>query len=74
MKELLVKEGDIAKVGEGLCVIEVEEEDTASDDSSASPPPHSEQEVTELQDSASLPQVDQVHKVDETTTPALRAR
>lgn len=30
VKELLVKEGDIAKVGERLCLIEVEEEDTTA--------------------------------------------
>lgn len=28
VKELLVKEGDVARVGEGLCLIETEEEDT----------------------------------------------
>lgn len=50
-----MQEGDIAKVGEGLCLIEVEEEETASsrdtepvDAPKASPPPHQEQEASEL--------------------------
>ncbi|KAL4254913.1 Dihydrolipoamide acetyltransferase component of pyruvate dehydrogenase complex [Abortiporus biennis] len=44
--ELLVKEGEVAKVGEGLCIIEVDEEAAADDETSASPPPHPEQEET----------------------------
>lgn len=45
IKELLVKEGEIAKVGAGLCVIEVSEEeaDTSDDAPEATPPPHPEQ-------------------------------
>lgn len=51
IKELLVNEGEVAKVGEGLCVIEVEGEDQseASEPTSASPPPHPEQEASQLQ-------------------------
>ena len=46
VKELLVKEGEVAKVGAGLCVIEVEEESTEMDEAtSATPPPHLEQEA-----------------------------
>lgn len=47
MKELLVKEGEVAKVGSGLCIIEVEEEVAAelNDATSATPPPHLEQEA-----------------------------
>jgi len=41
VKELLVKEGDIAKVGERLCLIEVEEEDTTAA-TEAEPLPQSE--------------------------------
>ncbi|KAI0069890.1 CoA-dependent acyltransferase [Panus rudis PR-1116 ss-1] len=45
IKELLVKEGEVAKVGSGLCIIEVDEESAAVDEdaSAASPPPHPEQ-------------------------------
>lgn len=32
IKELLVKEGDVAKVGETLCMIEIDEEDTSDTD------------------------------------------
>ncbi|KAG6818937.1 hypothetical protein H0H93_016986 [Arthromyces matolae] len=48
VKELLVKEGEVAKVGSGLCTIEVEEEETATSEAAststttettASPPP-----------------------------------
>lgn len=47
MKDLLVKEGEVAKVGSGLCIIEVDEEVAAEldDTSSATPPPHPEQEA-----------------------------
>ena len=38
VKELLVKEGDIAKVGERLCLIEVEELDTAATTEAESSP------------------------------------
>ncbi|PSR99335.1 hypothetical protein PHLCEN_2v4148 [Hermanssonia centrifuga] len=48
VKELLVKEGDVAKVGEGLCVIEVDEEAPAADAEPASPPPHPEQETAQI--------------------------
>lgn len=49
IKDLLVKEGEVAKVGEGLCVIEVEEEGQSetNESASASPPPHPEQEAVE---------------------------
>ncbi|THH15295.1 hypothetical protein EW146_g5158 [Bondarzewia mesenterica] len=48
LKEILVQEGEVAKVGEGLCIIEVEEEalDDAPSSESASPPPH-QVEVTQ---------------------------
>ncbi|KAI0056492.1 CoA-dependent acyltransferase [Artomyces pyxidatus] len=42
IKEILVKEGEVAKVGEGLCIIEVDE-DAATESvetEPASPPPH----------------------------------
>jgi 2-oxoisovalerate dehydrogenase E2 component (dihydrolipoyl transacylase) len=38
VKELLVKEGDIAQVGERLCLIEVEEEDTTATTEAKLPP------------------------------------
>ncbi|THH27961.1 hypothetical protein EUX98_g6221 [Antrodiella citrinella] len=48
IKELLVKEGEVAKVGSGLCIIEVDEEVAeALDDSPASPPPHKEQDAVQ---------------------------
>jgi 2-oxoisovalerate dehydrogenase E2 component (dihydrolipoyl transacylase) len=45
VKELLVKEGEVAKVGEGLCVIEVDasEYPSAEDERASSPASHSEQ-------------------------------
>lgn len=48
VKELLVQEGEVAKVGEGLCVIEVDSEEypSSEDEHSASPPPHPPQEAT----------------------------
>lgn len=71
VKELLVKEGEVAKVGEGLCVIEVEEEDdvTQRDESSASPPPHIEQEAAQHQDNTSL-HVDQTVKTEDPVAPS----
>ncbi|TFK48065.1 CoA-dependent acyltransferase [Heliocybe sulcata] len=51
VKELLVQEGEVAKVGQGLCLIEVDEE--SLDDSSkrftepVSPPPHQVQEAVQ---------------------------
>ena len=57
VKELLVREGEIAKVGAGLCVIEVDaDEHPSSEDSKAmSPPPHQEQQThTEPTPSASV--------------------
>lgn len=51
VKELLVKEGEVAKVGEGLCVIEVDasEYPSAEDEHASSPPPHREQEAASPQ-------------------------
>ncbi|KAI0700483.1 2-oxoacid dehydrogenases acyltransferase-domain-containing protein [Cytidiella melzeri] len=48
VKELLAKEGEVVKVGGGLCVIEVDssEHPSSEDAHSASPPPHQEQEVS----------------------------
>ncbi|KAH0589881.1 Lipoamide acyltransferase component of branched-chain alpha-keto acid dehydrogenase complex, mitochondrial [Termitomyces sp. J132] len=46
VKQLLVQEGEVAKVGSGLCLIEVEEEDTSSNESkptSETSPVHSNQ-------------------------------
>lgn len=47
IKELLVNEGEVAKVGEGLCVIEVEEGEESGEPEGMpeSPPPHAEQEA-----------------------------
>lgn len=48
VKDILVKEGEIAKVGEGLCVIEVDENEyPSSEDHSSSPLPHPEQEAAQ---------------------------
>ncbi|KAG6887144.1 hypothetical protein C0995_001027 [Termitomyces sp. Mi166 len=53
VKELLVQEGEVAKVGAGLCLIEVEEEDTGSKESNptsepTSTPVHSEQATSSV--------------------------
>ena len=52
VKELLVKEGEVAKVGEGLCVIEVDSDEYPAPDHahSATPPPHTQQEATQNQE------------------------
>lgn len=48
VKDILVKEGEVAKVGQGLCIIEVDEDEhPSSEDQSSSPPPHPEQEATQ---------------------------
>jgi len=39
VKEILVQEGQVAKVGEGLCIIEVDEEESSSSDIPTSEPP-----------------------------------
>ena len=39
VKEILVQEGQVAKVGEGLCIIEVDEEESNSSDIPTSEPP-----------------------------------
>jgi 2-oxoisovalerate dehydrogenase E2 component (dihydrolipoyl transacylase) len=39
VKEILVQEGQVAKVGEGLCIIEVDEEEFDSSDAPTSEPP-----------------------------------
>jgi 2-oxoisovalerate dehydrogenase E2 component (dihydrolipoyl transacylase) len=60
VKELLVAEGAVAKVGEGLCVIEVDDGEaetvgsslTESVDKPASPPPHPEQEKAKVEETA----------------------
>ncbi|KAI0089932.1 2-oxoacid dehydrogenases acyltransferase-domain-containing protein [Irpex rosettiformis] len=52
VKELLVKEGEIAKVGEGLCTIEVDSNEypSSEDSHSSSPPPHQEQKAPQLKE------------------------
>lgn len=40
VKEILVQEGQVAKVGESLCIIEVDEEDSNMSDIPTSEPPH----------------------------------
>lgn len=53
VKTILVKEGEVAKVGEGLCVIEVEESEyPSSEDQSSSPPPHPTQEAAQTPEPA----------------------
>lgn len=42
VKELLVQEGEIAKVGSGLCIIEVEDEKTSLPEEEENPPPPSD--------------------------------
>ena len=51
VKDLLVKEGEVAKVGEGLCIIEVDEEQVG-DEQTSSPAPHPELEATQSRDSS----------------------
>ncbi|KAI0809152.1 2-oxoacid dehydrogenases acyltransferase-domain-containing protein [Irpex lacteus] len=52
VKELLVKEGEVAKVGEGLCIIEVDSNEypSSEDAHSSSPPPHQEQEAVQARE------------------------
>ncbi|KDQ51358.1 hypothetical protein JAAARDRAFT_185131 [Jaapia argillacea MUCL 33604] len=62
VKQFLVKEGEVAKVGEGLCLIEVDEDAVADEPNAesiepaseskpaANPPPHLEQEATQASD------------------------
>ena len=46
VKDILVKEGDVAKVGEGLCTIEVEDDGQPEENAApADPPPHPQQEA-----------------------------
>lgn len=50
VKDILVQEGDVAKVGQGLCIIEVDEDEYPSSEEaekSASPPPHPPQEAAQ---------------------------
>ena len=48
VKDILVKEGEVAKVGAGLCTIEVDENEyPASDEEASSPPPQAVQEATQ---------------------------
>lgn len=72
VKEILVQEGEVAKVGQGLCLIEVEDDSTGDvnatlaepvgSSEAASPPPHPQQESTsttketELSAAASSPE------------------
>jgi 2-oxoisovalerate dehydrogenase E2 component (dihydrolipoyl transacylase) len=56
VKDILVKEGEVAKVGAGLCIIEVDEEFV--EEESSSPPPPLEQVATQSAESlAEKPQV-----------------
>lgn len=66
VKELLVKEGEVAKVGSGLCIIEVDEEaaETTDDAAPASPNLHQEQEAARVGESTPPSQVDQAHTKD----------
>ncbi|KAF9445098.1 CoA-dependent acyltransferase [Macrolepiota fuliginosa MF-IS2] len=81
LKEILVKEGDVAKVGEGLCLIEVDEE--AADDTSnvetVSAQPQESQSPAPLPSSSELPStpisesgpqpVRRLHPLDPSYTP-----
>ena len=60
VKELLVKEGEVAKVGEGLCIIEVDSEEhpLPEDEHKASPPPHPQQEAQQTQEATKPPSSD----------------
>ena len=71
VKELLVKEGEVAKVGQGLCTIEVDSDEYPSEEdaSSSSPPPHQEQEAVKAQE-AEVP--DHSTATPETTPPKKR--
>lgn len=59
IRELLVKEGEVAKVGSGLCVIEVDEEEgVVAEEESPRPPPHPEQQAASSSESALPSQAD----------------
>lgn len=89
VKELLVKEGEVAKVGEGLCIIEVDtDEHPSSEDShSSSPPHHQAQEAKVLQDAptseppkptpeatpVSTPKARKPHPLDPNVSPEAKA-
>lgn len=54
VKQILVDEGEVAKVGSDLCIIEVDEEtlegvDPAQVEPVSNPPPHQEQEATQFE-------------------------
>ncbi|KXN82174.1 Lipoamide acyltransferase [Leucoagaricus sp. SymC.cos] len=84
LKEILVKEGDVAKVGEGLCLIEVDEEvlegsssgvdagDKPYKSSAPSPPPLSEQPPPSTQESAP-PSQRRPHPLDPNYVPTLHS-
>lgn len=57
MKELLVKEGEVAKVGEGLCIIEVDSAEYPSDEDNRppSPPPRQEQAPPKVEEPSTQP-------------------
>ncbi|KXN82168.1 Lipoamide acyltransferase [Leucoagaricus sp. SymC.cos] len=80
LKQILVKEGDVAKVGEGLCMIEVDEEtledsssgvdagDKPHESSAPPPPPLSEQPPPSTQESIP-PSQRQPHPLDPNYVP-----
>ncbi|KAF8629017.1 hypothetical protein AX17_005873 [Amanita inopinata Kibby_2008] len=85
IKELLVNEGEVAKVGEGLCLIEVDEETAATAGESASPSqervetqPEQRQQQTppppppeaQLQEQTPVQASKRLHPLDPNYTPA----
>ena len=75
VKELLVKEGEVAKVGAGLCVIEVEEEEGVSADDSTESPSHVEQENPDtVHDTSPSPFPDDVENEQPPSPPPTQRR
>jgi len=81
VKQLLVQEGEIAKVGAGLCLIEVEQDDELGDDPRANPDPSatpasevaqdpavSAERRGEAEAEASAPRTANKHPLDPTNT------
>ncbi|TCD71391.1 hypothetical protein EIP91_010097 [Steccherinum ochraceum] len=76
VKELLVTEGEVAKVGSGLCIIEVDEEAAEATDNAApaSPNPHQEQEAARTGTSIPPSQVDQAQTKDASSSSVRKSK
>ncbi|KAK2464882.1 hypothetical protein APHAL10511_002958 [Amanita phalloides] len=73
VKQLLVNEGQVAKVGEGLCLIEVEEEDTPSTELPTQPTVTSVQKQEQEPPSSSVASTLRLHPLDPNYVPPSQA-